>query len=67
MHLLRFLSDPNSKIYILIRGFAKSNRNGLSGDAIVEALIANSSTFGKKTMQSQVSLIYSLVGSYLVF
>lgn len=31
------------------------NRDGATGDEIVEALIANSSTFGKKTVFSQVS------------
>jgi hypothetical protein len=41
------------------------SRDGASGNAIVEALIANSSTFVKKTLQSQVSFIYMLVGSLL--
>ena len=34
------------------------NRDGATGDEIVEALIANSSTFGKKTVFSQVSIIF---------
>lgn len=37
--------------------FIVQNRDGVSGDEIVEALIANSSTFGKKTVFSQVSII----------
>ena len=41
------------------------NRDGLSGDVIVEALISNSSTFRKKTPQSQVSFIYILGTSLL--
>ena len=32
-------------------------REGATGDDIVDALIANSSTFGKKTAFSQVSLV----------
>jgi hypothetical protein len=35
--------------------FPSPNRDGATGDEIVEALIANSSTFGKKTVFSQVS------------
>jgi hypothetical protein len=37
--------------------FIFGNRDGATGDEIVEALIANSSTFGKKTAFSQVSII----------
>jgi hypothetical protein len=40
-----------------VRYVISQNRNSVSGNAIVEALIANSSTFGKKTLQSQVSFV----------
>ncbi|KQK03209.1 hypothetical protein BRADI_2g06310v3 [Brachypodium distachyon] len=53
----RSLVDNNTAQTLSSDDIEAMKRNGLSGDAIVEALIANSSTFGKKTMQSQEKYI----------
>ncbi|XP_071683349.1 uncharacterized protein [Lolium perenne] len=46
-------SDNNTAQALSGDDIETMKRNSVSGNAIVEALIANSSTFGKKTLQSQ--------------
>ncbi|KAK1662843.1 hypothetical protein QYE76_051002 [Lolium multiflorum] len=49
----RSLIDNNTAQALSGNDIETMKRNGVSGNTIVEALIANSSTFGKKTLQSQ--------------
>ncbi|KAM0921162.1 hypothetical protein ACQ4PT_007056 [Festuca glaucescens] len=49
----RSLIDNNTAQALSGDDIETMKRNGVSGNTIVEALIANSSTFGKKTLQSQ--------------
>lgn len=60
--MLLFFSVPTKILFtlMLICWF----RQGATGDQIVEALIANSATFDKKTSFSQVSIINYCVQTY---
>ncbi|KAI4982770.1 hypothetical protein ZWY2020_023262 [Hordeum vulgare] len=52
----RSLVDNNTAQTLSSEDIEAMKREGVSGDAIVEALIANSSTFGNKIVFSQVSM-----------